>query len=423
MRAKYVAVLALSVTLPCVASAEEPYPNPEGCSSYAKNSTGGDTDCDAAIAKETDSKAKSVMLFRRAYMEDAAGNIKTYPKALADLGEAIRLWPENVQALHERGYLYNEYGRWKEAETDLDIQIKLLPTSSEGYQERALARFNQADLQGAFDDRNIEVTLNPNDPAHLIARAWASMWLGHFDDARHDTERAEGLAKQSGDADKQKKAADLISDIALWTKVSDPAFSEKACLEAKTEAELYKPTFIGDCTRAFLDAKSASKKADALTQRSMMMPVAKQERSAGLDDLRIAYALDPNNSDRMFNLGSGLVGDGRNHEAMEYLDMALKLKPSEYAYAARASAKFNLGDVAGAFFDAKKSFEIKPNELALTVLGDCLHAKTKSYDKAKGYWIAAYHLGDRDDGLVARLKDAGVPIPPPDYPNSVTNPR
>ena len=360
------------------------------------------------------------MLFRRAYMEDAAGDFKTYPKALADLDNAIKLWPENYRALHERGYLYNEYGRWKDAEADLDVQIKLLPTRAEGYQERALTKFNLGDLQGAFDDRNIEVTLNPGVPAHLNARAYASMWLGHFDDARRDAEHAQDLAKQKGDIEKEKNAENLITDIALWTKVSDPALSKKACLDAKTEAEFSKPTFIGDCTLAFLNASTNAQKADALTQRSMMLPVVKQSAEAGLDDVRLAYALDPSNPDRQLNLGSKLVAVNHNREAIQYLDMVLKSSQNPWAYAERSAAKFDLGDINGAFFDAKKSVEINPNELALTILGDCLHAKTKSYDEAKSYWIAAYRLGDRDDGLIARLKDAGVPIPPPDNPKKDT---
>lgn len=395
-------------------------PSPQGCADYAKNKTGSDADCDAAIAKETDPKLKSVMLFRRAYMEDAVGDFTTYPKALADLDESIKAWPDNWQALHERGYLYNEYGRWKEAKADLDRQIELNPTLFDGYQERALTRFALGDLAGAEEDRNTAVVLDPKNPHHLIGRAVALMWLGRFDEARRDAAQAADLAKQANDSDTQKDVDDLNADIALWTKIGDPALSKTACLDAKTDAEYSKPTFIGDCTRTFLDAKTNKERADALTQRSTMMPVAKQTQTAGLDDVRIAYALDPDNTDHQFNLGSQLVSANRNREAIRYLDMAIKKRETHWAYSERASAKFNLGDVNGAFFDAKKSFEIEPDELALTILGDCFYAKDKKYDNAKIYWIGAYHLGDRDDGLIQRLKDAGVPIPPPDDPASTT---
>jgi tetratricopeptide (TPR) repeat protein len=334
-------------------------------------------------------------------MEDAARDFATYPRALADLDEAIRFWPENWLGLHERGYLYNEYGRWKDAEADLDRQIGLNPTYSDGYQERALAKFGLGDLQGAEADRTAGLLLDPDNPQALLARARARMWLGRFNDARADVEQASEFAKKAKNTDALKDVEALNADIMLWTTVSDPAHSKAACLDAKTEADFYKPTFIGDCTRTFLDAKTNKEKADALTQRLMMMPVAKQQDTAGLDDARVAYALDPDNPDHLTNLGSQLVAANRNRQAIHYLDESIKQKGTHVAYSARAAAKLHLGDINGAFFDAKKAFEIEPDEVALTVLGDCIYAKEKKYDNAKIYWIGAYHLGDRDDGLIA----------------------
>ena len=151
MRIGFLVLLAAMAASPVVAAE---LPNPPGCAGYTSNNAGDDPACDAAIAKEADPKLKSVMLVRRAYMEDAAGNFATYPKALANLDEAISLWPDNWQALHERGYLYNEYGRWKDAEADLDRQIELNPALFDGYQERAMARFALGDLTGTEEDRN-----------------------------------------------------------------------------------------------------------------------------------------------------------------------------------------------------------------------------------------------------------------------------
>src|SRR3569832_2729775 len=99
-------LFVLLVTLAASKVFAENAPNLAGCAGFTQNKTGSDADCDAAIANETEPKSISVMLFRRAYMEDAAGNFATYPKALADLDEAIWLWPDNISALHERAYLY-----------------------------------------------------------------------------------------------------------------------------------------------------------------------------------------------------------------------------------------------------------------------------------------------------------------------------
>jgi len=60
--------------------------------------------------------------------------------------------------------------------------------------------------------------------------------------------------------------------------------------------------------------------------------------------------------------------------------------------------------------DAKESFELHPNELALWVLGDLAIDKNDK-EGAKRFWMGAYHLGSRDDRLLQRLKSVGVQDP------------
>lgn len=128
----------------------------------------------------------------------------------------------------------------------------------------------------------------------------------------------------------------------------------------------------------------------------------------------MAAALDPDNPNTHTNLAFAYMRDRHSTGAIWEFDRSIAIKPTFTAYAGRASAKYNLHDLDGAFADAKKSFEIEPNMLALWVLGDVVYEKSKSYDEAKSFWIGAYRLGSRDDRLIQRLKDAGVPIPPPE---------
>lgn len=80
------------------------------------------------------------------------------------------------------------------------------------------------------------------------------------------------------------------------------------------------------------------------------------------------------------------------------------------ALAGRASAQYNLGEKNLSFRDAKESFEMEPNVLALWMLGDL--AKDKHDDAmAKSFWIGVYHLGSRDDRLLERLRGVGVSDP------------
>jgi tetratricopeptide (TPR) repeat protein len=408
---KRIALCALLAALAATASRADEPDEIAGCASYRTNKTGSDAACDAAIAAEKDAQTKSILLLRRAYMEDAAGDFKTYPKALADLDAAIKSWPQNPSALHERGYLKNEYGRWKEAEADLDAQIAIAPADSHGYQERAMSRFGRGDLKGTLEDHTTEAMLSPSNARAFIGLAIAQMWVGDFVQAGKDLDEALDLAHKAGDQDTAKDAGYFKTQLTLWSTAD--ADAKGLCLDAKTDADFARPNFIGDCTRAFLDAKTAKEKADALTQRSMELPVVTNGQSEGLDDLRLAYALVPDDPDHPFNLGSRLQVAGHFEEALHYLDMSIARRPSYEAFAARASVKIALGDPDGAFADGKKSLEMKPNAIALEAVGDAVYAKTQSYDQAKAYWIGAYRLGTADDGLVDRLKKAGVPIPPP----------
>lgn len=171
MRALFVALALAAIT---VGARADDLPNPADCAKFNENKMGGDAACDAAIAAEKDPAVKSVLLYRRAYMIIDRHDFSTYPKALADLSEAIRLLPSNWRALHERAYLYNEYGRWSEALADLDTRIALMPAQANGYQERAMARLHLGDLIGHYGDINATVKLRPNTVAPLIARADAA---------------------------------------------------------------------------------------------------------------------------------------------------------------------------------------------------------------------------------------------------------
>ncbi|HWA00055.1 MAG TPA: hypothetical protein VG841_07040, partial [Caulobacterales bacterium] len=74
------------------------------------------------------------------------------------------------------------------------------------------------------------------------------------------------------------------------------------------------------------------------------------------------------------------------------------------------AAEANLGERDEAERHARQSVQMQPNELAFTVLGDIAFDRG-DVDGAKRSWFAAYDLGDRDDGLIERLRQAGVADP------------
>ena len=64
----------------------------------------------------------------------------------------------------------------------------------------------------------------------------------------------------------------------------------------------------------------------------------------------------------------------------------------------------------GAFADAKRSFELRPNEIALIVLGDLARDEGDNA-KAKAMWLGAWRLGSHGDDVKSRLESVGVTDP------------
>jgi tetratricopeptide (TPR) repeat protein len=388
---------------PVAAQAQETSACP---TSNAKEQKSWDHDCAAAIQAEHDSSKKAELLFRRAYVLNER---QAYEKSLDDLNAACALVPHHVAYLNERGYTLNSLGRYREALVDLDEQASLEPQSPAVYSERAFARTRVGDWEGALADRDREVKLLPDSKSALIARAEARIWLGQFGEAQQDLKAAAALPPGPSRADDAEYLARVSKRLEAWKHHSSGDDSGAKCSRAGSNDDYSQPTLIGDCTLAFLSAKTPEDKADALTNRSIAW-LSQQSKHDATADREAAVALDPDNPDRHTNLGFAYLQNQHSWGARQEFDRSINIRKTYMALAGRASAHYNLDEKNLAFRDAKESFEIQPNELALWMLGDL--AKDKHDDaSAKLYWMGAYHLGSRDDRLLERLRSVGVPDP------------
>lgn len=358
--------------------------------------------CEQEIGGEADPARRATLLFRRAYAFNEAEN---FGAALADLDAALALAPRDPLVLHERAYTLVELARYEEAEAMLDAQARIQPGEPTVYQERALARFYQADLQGAFEDRDRVVSLGRGDGSALMARAEMLLWLGRFDEARRDHAAALALFVNRSEAWIE------AGEIELWARPTPGGRPEELCQFERIEGTSPPPFAIGDCTALFLNAQTASDKADALTVRSIAWRLLRQTEGAGLQDMRIAAALDPDNWQRHVNLGQAYLETRHSWAARMEFDRSLDLQRSWLGLAGRSVANFNLGEVDAATADALASLEIRPNFQALIVLGDIAMHHRHDADAARRHWLSAYQLGIRDDRLLARLRDVGVSDP------------
>ena len=363
--------------------------------------------CEQAIAAAASDVDKALLHHRLGW----AFNENEKPEqALQQLEISVRLDPENAEAWNELGYTLAELGEFDRALGALDAALKLRPNSHEALKERSYVRRRAGDFQGAWEDLDRVVALQPGDGAMLLARGYQALWLGRYSDAEKDSQAALAVAEKAGDAEAAAAARGQLKEIALWqadTGAPDPA---ERCRDAMKSGEMGAAGIIGDCTEAFFAARSNRDKAGLLTVRSLAWAVGEQDRRRWLADAEAAVAVDPDNGDWRANLGGVYNRLGRSAEALRELDRAVKMKDGYIARGARAAARYALGDAEGAFADAKKSFEMEPNVVALIVLGD-LAFDAGNRDSAKLYWMGAYRMGDRDDGTRERLKKLGIEDP------------
>ena len=362
------------------------------------------TACDAAIAAASDPRLKAELLFRSAYVFNEQQGYFDSERALQ---EATRLDPTHALAWSELSYTENSLGNYAPAEQAADRAIALMPDRATAYAERAMARHYFGNLEGAYADRDRVVGMTPNDAGARLARASDAMWLGRFDQAAADLDAAASQAQ----GDEQRRGIEHVrASLRLWRTRFNAIDPAAACVGPRNNDDLLRPGFIGDCTAAFLAETRPAKRAEFLTYRSLAWLSAAQDINSAAADRAVAAALDPANPDMHANLGFSYLDLHHSWAASREFDRALAIRESWTALAGRSSAKYNLHDPSGAFADARRSFETHPNELALTVLGDLVHDRGDN-SSAKLYWMGAYHLGDRDEGLIQRLRSIGVDHP------------
>ena len=363
--------------------------------------------CDAAIAIEKDAKVRASLLYGRAY---GAVEEFRYDDALADLTAALDLVPETVAYLRERAYVQVELSNFDLAIADLDRASRLTPDDPLIFRERAYARHFHGDLQGAYEDRAREVELTPDAAGAILSRADAALWLGRFDDARADVKRAKKLAKSSGDKDAARGVEEALINIELWRNAAREDDAARLCKTARLTDEEDARKAVGNCTKAFLEAKTGVARADALTSRSTAWLVAIGSQKNSTEDLSLARALDPEDVHRRVNLGYSYLLSNHSWAANREFERALAMVRDPFALAGRAAARLNLGDKEGAMADALASNELEPNEGATEVLANLAYDRGDR-DEARELYLLIYERGSRRKDLIERLHELGVADP------------
>ena len=119
--------------------------------------------------------------------------------ALAAYDALLARSPGNADVLLERGIVHARLAHWQEAERDLRAAATAAPTYADVWSALGNMYVWSGRPERAVDAYTRLIALQPNDPAHYVARGRALRALGRSAEARADLDRARALGG-GGDA-------------------------------------------------------------------------------------------------------------------------------------------------------------------------------------------------------------------------------
>ena len=119
--------------------------------------------------------------------------------AIADFNEAIRLNPENTQALYNRGLTRRDKRDREGAIADYNEAIRLDPGNADAFVVRGAVRFDKHDLEGAIADYDEAILLNPESAETFYNRGLARRAKGDLEGAIADVEQGARFAPEDKD--------------------------------------------------------------------------------------------------------------------------------------------------------------------------------------------------------------------------------
>jgi tetratricopeptide (TPR) repeat protein len=144
--------------------------------------------CTAAIESGNfTGKALAIAYTRRgaAYFDDMQ-----YDRAIQDLGEAIRLNPQDPDGFYNRALAYKNKSEYDRAIQDFDQVIRLNPNSAEAFNKRGEAYQMKGQRDRAVQDFSEAIRLNPQYADAFSNRAIVYQGRGEYDRAIRDFDQA-----------------------------------------------------------------------------------------------------------------------------------------------------------------------------------------------------------------------------------------
>jgi tetratricopeptide (TPR) repeat protein len=145
---------------------------------------------------------------------------KKIDEAIALLGEAIRLDPENSLAFAVRGTAWHKMGQYKQSLDDINESLRLDPKCVRAFLARCDVLAAKGEHEKAFMDVNEALRLDPRNVAALLNRGWLLQQKGETQLAWNDYNQAVQIDSTNGSAYHYRgSASHAVHD--LDTAISD----------------------------------------------------------------------------------------------------------------------------------------------------------------------------------------------------------
>jgi tetratricopeptide (TPR) repeat protein/S1-C subfamily serine protease len=293
-------------------------------------------------------------------------------KALAAINQAIRLQPNNPNLYNEKYGVLRDLKRYREAAAAINKAIELSPRAA-FYNNRGNVRYELGDKQGAIQDYNQAIKINPNDALAYNNRGIVRNELGDKQGAIQDCNQAIKINPNDALAYNNRGIVrnDLgdkpgaIDDFNLAIKFNPNyalAYNNRGVVRFQ----------LGDKQGAIQDYNQAIKinpnLALAYTNRGIVRSEL-GDKPGAIDDYNLAIKINPNLANAYIVRGIVRFQLGDKQGAIQDYNQAIKINPNEtLAYNNRGNVRDKLGDKPGAIQDYNQAIKINPNNANAYIL-------------------------------------------------------
>ncbi|PWT85862.1 MAG: hypothetical protein C5B56_13360 [Proteobacteria bacterium] len=259
-----------------------------------------------------------------------------HDRAITDYEQVLKVRPGNLDALFNRGLSYEAKGDHDRAIADYDQVLKARPNDQDALYQRGASYLEKKNYDRGIADLDRLIRLKPNDKDGLLLRGMAFLLRGHAHEA----------AGERSVSDYDRALADFDRVIKL-----DP--KSAVAYHGRGNASFFKL----DYERALADYNRANqldpKLAGALDSRGNVH-MAKGDLAAAIADFDAAILVDPKEGSPFNNRGYARLQLGKTDEALADLNEAIRLMPKEpEPYYHRAAIWAAKGDLERARADYK----------------------------------------------------------------------